>query len=140
MTLADLPELEFTYAPLFGAAKDPVDIAGYAALNIIEGVSESIQWYELADELAKGKLLLDVRTKAEVLNGHFENSINIPLDELRERLSELDSSKEYIISCHSGLRSYIGERILKQNGFKVKNLDGAYHLYSTVKPEEIKRD
>lgn len=115
-------------------------MAGYAALNIIEGVSENIQWYDLTNELAKGKLLLDVRTKAEVLNGHFENSINIPLDELRERLSELDSSKEYIISCHSGLRSYIGERILKQNGFKVKNLDGAYHLYSTVKPEEIKRD
>lgn len=138
--MADLPELQFTYAPPFGAAKDPVNIAGYAALNIIEGVSENIQWYDLANELAKGKLLLDVRTKAEVLNGHFENSINIPLDELRERLSELDSSKEYIISCHSGLRSYIGERILKQNGFKVKNLDGAYHLYSTVKPEEIKRD
>ena len=140
MTLADLPELEFTYAPPFGAAKDPVNMAGYAALNIIEGVSENIQWYDLTNELAKGKLLLDVRTKAEVLNGHFENSINIPLDELRERLSELDSSKEYIISCHSGLRSYIGERILKQNGFKVKNLDGAYHLYSTGKPEEIKRD
>ena len=140
MTLVDLPELEFTYAPPFGAAKDPVNIAGYAELNIIEGVSESIQWYELADELAKGMVFLDVRTKAEVLNGHFKNSINIPLDELRERLSELDSSKEYIISCHSGLRSYIGERILKQNGFKVKNLDGAYHLYSTVKPEEIKRD
>ena len=138
--MADLPELKFTYAPPFGAAKDPVNIAGYAALNIIEGVSENIQWYDLANELAKGKLLLDVRTKAEVLNGHFENSINIPLDELRERLSELDSSKEYIISCHSGLLSYIGERILKQNGFKVKNLDGAYHLYSTVKPEEIKRD
>lgn len=138
--MADLPELKFTYAPPFGAAKDPVNIAGYAALNIIEGVSENIQWYDLANELAQGKLLLDVRTKAEVLNGHFENSINIPLDELRERLSELDSSKEYIISCHSGLRSYIGERILKQNGFKVKNLDGAYHLYSTVKPEEIKRD
>lgn len=138
--MADLPELEFTYAPPFGAAKDPVNMAGYAALNIIEGVSENIQWYDLANELAKGKLLLDVRTKAEVLNGHFKNSINIPLDELRERLSELDSSKEYIISCHSGLRSYIGERILKQNGFKGKNLDGAYHLYSTVKPEEIKRD
>ena len=138
--MADLPELEFTYAPPFGAAKDPVNMAGYAALNIIEGVSENIQWYDLTNELAKGKLLRDVRTKSEVLNGHFENSINIPLDELRERLSELDSSKEYIISCHSGLRSYIGERILKQNGFKVKNLDGAYHLYSTVKPEEIKRD
>ena len=140
MTLADLPELKFTYAPPFGAAKDPVNIAGYAALNIIEGVSENIQWYDLANELAKGMVFLDVRIKAEVARGYIANGINIPLDELRERLSELDSSKEYIISCHSGLRSYIGERILKQNGFKVKNLDGAYHLYSTVKPEEIKRD
>lgn len=140
MTLADLPELEFIYAPLFGAAKDPVDIAGYAALNIIEGVSESIQWYELADELAKGMVFLDVRIKAEVARGYIANGINIPLDSLRDHLSELDPNKKYIISCHSSLRSYIGKHILKQNGFKVKNLDGAYHLYSTVKPEEIKRD
>ena len=140
MTLADDPELEFTYAPPFGAAKDPVSMAGYAALNIIEGVSESIQWYELADELAKGMVFLDVRTKAEVARGYIANGINIPLDSLRDSLSELDPNKEYIISCHSSLRSYTGEHILKQNGFKGKNLDGAYHLYSTVKPEEIKRD
>lgn len=138
--MADLPELEFTYAPPFRAAKDPVNMAGYAALNIIEGVSESIQWYELADELAKGMVFLDVRTKAEVARGYIANGINIPLDSLRDSLSELDPNKEYIISCHSSLRSYIGEHILKQNGFKGKNLDGAYHLYSTVKPEEIKRD
>lgn len=140
MTLADLPELEFTYVPPFGAAKDPVNMAGYAALNIIEGVSESIQWYELADELAKGMVFLDARTKAEVARGYIANGINIPLDSLRDSLSELDPNKEYIISCHSSLRSYTGEHILKQNGFKGKNLDGAYHLYSTVKPEEIKRD
>ena len=115
-------------------------MAGYAALNIIEGVSESIQWYELADELAKGMVFLDVRTKAEVARGYIANGINIPLDSLRDSLSELDPNKEYIISCHSSLHSYIGEHILKQNGFKGKNLDGAYHLYSTVKPEEIKRD
>lgn len=115
-------------------------MAGYAALNIIEGVSENIQWYDLANELAKGKLLLDVRTKAEVARGYIANGINIPLDSLRDSLSELDPNKEYIISCHSSLRSYTGEHILKQNGFKGKNLDGAYHLYSTVKPEEIKRD
>lgn len=138
--MADLPELKFTYAPPFGAAKDPVNMAGYAALNIIEGVSESIQWYELADELAKGMVFLDVRTKAEVARGYIANGINIPLDSLRDSLSELDPNKEYIISCHSSLRSYTGEHILKQNGFKGKNLDGAYHLYSTVKPEEIKRD
>lgn len=140
LTVDDLPELEFTYAPPFGSAKDPVNMAGYAALNIMEGISENVQWYALSDELAKGKLLLDVRTREEVSRGHFANSVNIPLDELRDRLAELDTNQEYIISCHSGLRSYIGERILKQNGCKIQNLDGAYFLYSTVKPEEIVHD
>ena len=140
LTVDDLPELEFTYAPPFGSAKDPVNMAGYAALNIMEGISENVQWYALSDELAKGKLLLDVRTREEVSRGHFANSVNIPLDELRDRLAELDTNQEYIISCHSGLRYYIGERILKQNGFKIQNLDGAYFLYSTVKPEEIVHD
>lgn len=140
LTVDDLPELEFTYAPPFGSAKDPVNMAGYAALNIMEGISENVQWYALSDELAKGKMLLDVRTREEVSRGHFANSVNIPLDELRDRLAELDTNQEYIISCHSGLRSYIGERILKQNGFKIQNLDGAYFLYSTVKPEEIVHD
>ena len=140
LTVDDLPELEFTYAPPFGSAKDPVNMAGYAALNIMEGISENVQWYALSDELAKGKLVLDVRTREEVSRGHFANSVNIPLDELRDRLAELDTNQEYIISCHSGLRSYIGERILKQNGFKIQNLDGAYFLYSTVKPEEIVHD
>lgn len=140
LTVDDLPELEFTYAPPFGSAKDPVNMAGYAALNIMEGISENVQWYALSDELAKGKILLDVRTREEVSRGHFANSVNIPLDELRDRLAELDTNQEYIISCHSGLRSYIGERILKQNGFKIQNLDGAYFLYSTVKPEEIVHD
>lgn len=140
LTVADLPELEFTYAPPFGSAKDPVNMAGYAALNIMEGISENVQWYALSDELAKGKMLLDVRTREEVSRGHFANSINTPLDELRDRLAELDANQEYIISCHSGLRSYVGERILKQSGFKIQNLDGAYFLYSTVKPEEIVHD
>ena len=140
LTVADLPELELTYAPPFGAAKDPVNMAGYAALNLMEGISENIQWYDLATELANGKILLDVRNPAEVANGHFSTAINIPLDELRNRLSELDKTKNYIVSCHSGLRSYLAERLLKQHGFNVKNLDGAYLLYSTVKPEEIVHD
>ena len=96
-------------------------MAGYAALNIMEGISENVQWYALSDELAKGKLLLDVRTREEVSRGHFANSVNIPLDELRDRLAELDTNQEYIISCHSGLRSYIGERILKQMALKFKS-------------------
>lgn len=137
LTVFDLPELEFTYAPPFGSAKDPVNMIGYAALNIIEGLSDNIQWYELNDELAKGKVFLDVREVGELKAGKFKKSVNIPLNQLRTRLSELDKNKEYIISCHSGLRSYIGERILKQNGFKVVNLDGAFSIYKAVRGEEL---
>lgn len=137
LTIFDLPELEFTYAPPFGSAKDPVNMIGYAAMNLAQGLSDNVQWYDLKGELTKGKVLLDVRTADEVANGRFADAVNIPLDELRSHLAELDADKEYIVSCHSGLRSYIAERILKQEGFKVQNLDGAYSLYNTVRPEEI---
>ncbi|KRL32884.1 FAD-dependent oxidoreductase [Liquorilactobacillus uvarum] len=137
LTVFDLPELEFSYAPPFGAAKDPVNMIGYVALNQIEGLSNTIQWHELTDELAKGKILLDVRGESELANGRFKEAINIPLNDLRCRVSELDPTKEYIISCHSGLRSYVGERILKQAGFKVENLDGAFSLYKAVRLEDV---
>lgn len=127
-----LPELEITYAPPFGSAKDPVNMIGYAALNILEGISSNVQWHELERELERGKILLDVRNPDEFLRGHFQNSVNIPLEELRSNLDELDLNQEYIVSCQSGLRSYIAERLLRQNGFNVQNLDGAYGLYSTV--------
>ncbi|MDR2832754.1 MAG: FAD-dependent oxidoreductase [Streptococcaceae bacterium] len=132
LTVFDLPELELTYAPPFGSAKDAVNMIGYAAMNIALGLSDNIQWYELEEEIANGAKLLDVRNPGEIANGGFKNSINIPLDELRQNLDKLDKNQEYIISCQSGLRSYNGERILKQNGFKVKNLDGAFALYQTV--------
>ncbi|MCT0079706.1 FAD-dependent oxidoreductase [Lactococcus lactis] len=135
LTIFDLPELELTYAPPFGSAKDPVNMAGYAATNLLLGQSENIQWHELAAELAKGKVLLDVRNPNELAKGKFKNSQNIPLDGLRERLNELDKKTEYIVSCQSGLRSYNAERILKQEGYKVKNLDGAFGLYSKVTKE-----
>ena len=138
LTIFDLPELEFTYAPPFGSAKDPVNMLGYAALNLVEGLSDNIQWYELEEELAAGKKFLDVRTTSEFQQGHLKvDTIHIPLNELRERLGELDKSQDYIVSCHSGLRSYIAERILKQAGFSVKNLDGAFALYKMVKPEGV---
>ena len=135
LTVFDLPELELTYSPPFGSAKDPVNMAGYAAINLLLGQSENIQWHELATELAKGKVLLDVRNPNELAKGKFKNSQNIPLDDLRERLNELDKKNEYIVSCQSGLRSYNAERILKQEGYKVKNLDGAFGLYSKVTKE-----
>ncbi|MBF7050114.1 FAD-dependent oxidoreductase [Streptococcus sp. HF-2466] len=138
LTIFDLPELEFTYAPPFGSAKDPVNMLGYAALNLVEGLSDNIQWYELENELAAGKKFLDVRTASELQQGRLKvDTVHIPLNELRERLGELDKSQDYIVSCHSGLRSYIAERILKQAGFSVKNLDGAFALYKMVKPEGV---
>lgn len=137
LTIFDLPELEMTYAPPFGSAKDPVNMIGYAAINIAEGISQNIQWHQLDEELANGKILLDVRNQGEVANGQFKEFLHIPLDQLRDRIGELDSSKEYVVSCHSGLRSYIAERILKENGIKVKNLDGAFSLYKMALPENI---
>lgn len=138
LTVFDLPELEFTYAPPFGSAKDPVNMAGYAAMNNIEGLSDTIQWYELEDMQEKGAMLVDVRSENEAKqNGKIEGSTLIPLDDLRERLDELPKDRQLIVSCHSGLRSYIAERILKQNNFDVKNLDGAFSLYSTIKPERV---
>lgn len=137
LTVQDLPELELTYAPPFGAAKDPVNMVGYAAMNILEGQSENIQWHQLEAELASGKVLLDVRTDSELAAGRYPQALHIPLDDLRGRISELDPDLSYIVACQGGQRSYIAERILKQHGFQVKNLDGAFRLYSTVRPEGI---
>ncbi|EMF0090944.1 FAD-dependent oxidoreductase [Enterococcus hirae] len=137
LTIFDLPELEFTYAPPFGSAKDPVNMLGYVAMNVAEGLSDTIQWHELPEALAQGKILLDVRNEGELQNGAFKDALNIPLNDLRCRLTELDHEKEYIVSCHSGLRSYLAERILKQAGFHVQNLDGAFALYHAVRPEDL---
>lgn len=137
LTVEDLPELEFTYAPPFGVAKDPVNMLGYVALNVMEGQTELIQWHEVNAALANGSVLLDVRNPGEIEKGRVADGCQIPLAELRERIVELDLETEYIVSCESGLRSYVAERILKQNGFKVRNLDGAYSLYATVMPDKV---
>ncbi|MDF2556974.1 MAG: CoA-disulfide reductase [Bacillales bacterium] len=137
LKVEDLPELEFTYAPPFGSAKDIVNMAGYAALNIIEGLTDTIQWYELIEKQAEGAFLLDVRTANEFNRGAMKGATNIPLDDLRIRLNELPENKDIIVSCQSGQRSYIAERILKQAGYIVSNLDGSFALYSTVRPTEV---
>lgn len=140
LTVTDLPELEFTYAPPFGSAKDPVNMIGYAALNIVEGLSDNLQFYELKEAREAGAVFLDVRNPEELKNtGSIGEDINIPLDELRERADELPKDKQIIVSCQSGQRSYLAERILKNHGFNVKNLDGAFQIYSTVYPEEVKK-
>lgn len=132
LTVEDLPELELTYAPPFGSAKDVVNMAGYAALNIMEGISQNIQLHELEEVKNSGAVLVDVRTAAEFEHGNIPGFVNFPLNNLRDSMSELPKNKEIILSCHSGQRSYIASRMLEQHGFKVKNLDGSYLLYSVV--------
>ncbi|WP_125583258.1 FAD-dependent oxidoreductase [Levilactobacillus cerevisiae] len=140
LTVADLPELELSYAPPFGSAKDPVNLLGYAALNVVEGISENIQWYDLQENEVAGRQLIDVRNPDELAQGYFPESRSLPLDQLRDRLSELNPEQAYIVSCQSGHRSYVAERILKQHGFDVVNLDGGFSLYHTVRPDELLYD
>ncbi|WP_102264366.1 CoA-disulfide reductase [Mesobacillus jeotgali] len=131
MTIFDLPDLELAYAPPYSSAKDPVNMAGYAAKNLAEGLVETVQWHEINDILADGGYLIDVREPIERDMGMIEGSVNIPLGELRDRLEEIPT-KEVYVYCQVGLRGYLATRILMQAGFKVKNLDGGYKTYSCV--------
>lgn len=132
LTVEDLPELELTYAPPFGSAKDIVNMVGYAALNIIEGLAENIQLSELEQANENGAVLVDVRTPEEFEQGTIEGFINLPLNEIRQRANELPKDKEIILSCQSGQRSYVAQRMLAQMGYDVKNLDGSYLLYKAI--------
>lgn len=136
--IEDLAELELSYAPPYSSAKDPVNMAGFVAQNVLNDMVSFIKVDEL-DKIDKEKtIILDIGTNEEFANGHIEGSINIPLDTLRNRLEELDKEKEIILYCQIGLRSYIGYRILKQNGFNVKSISGGYRSYKqqTFKPGE----
>ena len=131
-TIYDLKELELAYAPPFSSAKDPINMAGFTAENIINGDMEVIQWHELENQDMDKTIILDVRTDIERELGYMEGSINISVDELRDRLDELDKDKLIIPYCAIGVRAYIATRILVQNGFKVKNFSGGYNIYSCV--------
>ncbi|HBQ87100.1 MAG TPA: CoA-disulfide reductase [Syntrophomonas sp.] len=130
MTVFDLQELELAYAPPFSSAKDPVNLIGYAAANIIKHDIEVIQWGEVPEHMAKGALLLDVRTSAELKGGKVDGAFNISVDQIRERIEEIPRDKEILAYCEVGLRSYIANRILRQMGYNVKNISGGYRLYS----------
>ncbi|MDR3602456.1 MAG: CoA-disulfide reductase [Desulfosporosinus sp.] len=138
-TVTDLTELELCYAPPFSSAKDPVNMAGYVAENVLAGRVEVITAEEVSAYDKANALLLDVRTDDEFNNGHLEGAVNIPVDSLRERMGELDKSKEIFGYCQIGLRGYVAARILTQNGFKVKNIDGGYKCASMVnfKPTKV---
>lgn len=130
-TIYDLIKLEHAYAPPFSSAKDPLAIAGYTAANIINGSMPIIHWRELKDMDLSDTSLIDVRTKDEYSLGTIRNAINIPVDELRERIHEIPTDKPVIVFCAIGLRGYIALKILTGNHFKnVRNLSGGYKTYA----------
>jgi CoA-disulfide reductase len=132
-TVNDLTRLELAYAPPFSSAKDPVNMAGFTAENILNGKIKIVSWDDLEKFDDKDTIILDVREGIERELGYIENSLNIPLDELRDRLDELDKDKNIIVYCAIGLRGYVGARILMQNGFeKVYNFSGGYTTYSCI--------
>lgn len=132
-TVDDLAELELAYAPPFSSAKDPVNMAGYLAQNVLSGQLDIFTVKDLETLQLEEQILLDVRTVEEYEEGHIDGAVHIPVDELRERLNELDKGKEVYAYCGVGIRGYIAARILKQNGFKVKNLTGGYRTYAMSK-------
>jgi rhodanese-related sulfurtransferase len=130
MTAYDLQDLELAYAPPFSSAKDPVNMAGYVAANILDGDNEPFYWNDIDDLKLDETVLLDVRTSKEVEKGMIPGAINIPLDKVRERMDEISKDKAIDIYCQVGLRGYIGARILRQHGFdRVRNLSGGYAGY-----------
>lgn len=135
-TVYDLTELEQAYAPPYSSAKDPVNMAGYVAENILTKKVEIIGWRDIA-RLSSETILVDVRTTDEYSLGSIPGAINIPVDELRSRLSELPKNKPIVVTCAIGLRGYLAYRILAQHGYKdIRNLSGGYKTWSiaTAKP------
>ncbi len=133
MKATDLKELDLAYAPPYSSAKDPVNMAGFMIDNIANGVLK--QWHlEDADKLPRdgSVTLLDTRTAAEYSRGHIEGFRNIPVDELRERLDEVEKGKPVYVICQSGLRSYIASRILEGNGYTAYNFAGGFRFYDAV--------
>jgi len=133
-TVHDLAELELSYAPPFSSAKDPVNVAGFMAENALAGLTDPVGCDRLEGLDPDRVMLLDVRNPDECRGGMLEGAVNIPLDELRGRLGELDRDKEIWVYCQVGLRGYLAERILAQHGFKAKNITGGWRTLSCAGP------
>jgi len=125
ITAAELADLELAYAPPFGSAKDPVNMLGYVAENVLSGLSKVAQWHEIDEYRENGYELLDVRSVEECGRGIIPGAINIPVDEIRDRYSEL-TNKNLLVNCQVGLRGHTGSMLLRELGFNAVNLDGGY--------------
>lgn len=136
-TIYELSEFEHAYAPPYSSAKDPVNMVGFVAENILQKRLNVFYWNEFG-MIKEGDLLLDVRTKEEYISGKIEGAVNIPVDEIRNRLGEISKERNVYIYCEAGLRGYLAQRILKQNGFNnVLNLSGGYRLWKDCVKESV---
>ena len=141
MTAADLTELDLAYAPPYSSAKDPVNMAGYMMENIRRGLVRQFRLEDLDALPRDGSVtLLDTRTPAEYRRGHADGFVNLPLDDLRDRLGELDPAKPVYVMCQSGLRSYLACRLLTQHGFACRNFAGGYRFYEAVITDRCQSD
>ena len=138
MTVHDLTELELAYAPQYGTGKDAVNIAGYAAANIVAGDVEVFHADEIEERLQDGGVLLDVRTVDEFQRGYIQEATNIPIDEIRGRLAEIPKDRKILVYCLTGIRSYYVCRTLTQLGYKTMNLSGGYLVYCAAYPSKCK--
>ena len=125
ITAPELADLELAYAPPFGSAKDAVNMLGYVAENIINSLSETAQWHEIDKYRNEGFSFVDVRSSGEFANGTIPGSINIPVDEMRERHTEIANMK-VIVNCQVGQRGHVATMLLRSLGYDAKNLDGGY--------------
>ncbi len=140
MTVHDLETLELSYAPPYSSAKDPVNIAGYTASNIIKKHVEIFHWDEVEKIDTTKAMLIDIRTPHEHKLGNIKGSVNIPVDELRDRLDEIPKDKDIYVYCQVGLRGYLAARILMQKGYRVKNLSGGYKTYQVAVQKQSNED
>ena len=132
MTVYDLEEMELAYAPQFGSAKDPVNMAGFVAAGVLRGDHPMSYSEDLANDLGEAPFVLDVRSPAEFAAGHIPGAVNISIDELRNRLDEVPQDQPIVAYCQVGMRGYLATRLLMQKGFQVKNLAGGYTTFSAV--------
>ncbi|NLV37782.1 MAG: FAD-dependent oxidoreductase [Bacteroidales bacterium] len=140
-TVHDLAFIEHAYAPPFSSAKDPVNIAGMVAENILEGITKTLSWRDIASCREDASMLIDVRTAEEFELGSIDGAVNIPLDEIREHLAEIPKDKKLVVFCGVGLRAHVACRILVGNGYKeVYNLSGGLKTYETASQKQSNED
>jgi len=140
-TVDDLAEMEHAYAPPYSSSKDPINTLGFVAENIMAGLTRIAHWYDVDGLLEEGVCLLDVRSKEEFDDGSIKGAVNIPIDEIRDRMEEIPQDCPILIFCWVGLRGYLAERILRQHGFEnLRNLSGGYKTYQLATLKQSNED